>query len=165
MADPKNVCEQQPGAECFCGMPVTVRRILKQGPDHLKRYASCPKDVGDPRRCAFFSFDVAPDDGEEVKQSSCLCNLKCNTFQIRKEGPNKNRFFDCCGLPLGHPDRCEFYQIQGGPRFEPLPEGPVGECCFCGARVRVGTKTKPGMNQGRCYYTCGNKTCAFFRWI
>lgn len=148
---------------CLCGNPVLVRTCERAGGDFMKLYTSCAKDIGDPSRCAYFR--IVSETLEEKDDPSCLCNLRCQSFQIHKAGPNFGRWFYACGLPIGHPDRCDFWQLVGGPAYVPLKLAGGGVLCSCGKGAVTGEKTTPGPNCGRRFVKCAKKKCGFFRWI
>lgn len=154
---------------CDCNLPAVSRVVNTPGLHRGRTYKSCIKETGDPSRCGFFMYDHAPPPLEDNKQDenmTCVCNIKCSYYQIKKASPNQGKFFWSCGLPIGHPERCDFYQVVGGPKFTPLEQAPAGYLCICGERAVVGTSKMQGGRAGiaRKFYRCKTKTCAFLLW-
>jgi len=154
---------------CGCGLDA------KLYPDSLSgsKFYACQKIPGDPTRCSFFvytvneAYGVVEDkDGEFVDTTPlCKCNLTCSTFTVKKESVNKGRVFYCCGLPIKHPQRCTFFQLQGEAPRDDLPLAPLGCLCICGKTPSMGTKKNAGVNCGRKFYRCTDKKCAYFVWL
>jgi len=149
--------------ECYCGLPVGSGRVTRPGPDCNRRFLCCVKEIGDQSRCAYYLF--VDEEQKEDAIPSCLCSLRCSMFQIKKEGPTKGRSFYSCGLPMGHPQRCEYWQLVGGPPYTPPEMSPVGVVCVCGERALRRGKQSEGINQGKLYDQCAQKKCGFFRWV
>lgn len=140
----------------------------------MHAYYVCSKAVGDATRCGFYAFELDPigevlsavDIKDEDVPPNCLCNTPCKLKKIYKEtSPNKGKNFYSCPLPVMHPQRCDFYQLQGGPVYELMSLAPEGICCVCMKRPVCGTKKTPGDNYMRKFYRCATKTCAYFVWL
>lgn len=145
---------------CICGLVPALKETAMG-----TSYSCCPKRYGDASRCAFYHY-VSSRGGEDQKDDvpTCLCNLKSQKFQVKKEGPTKGIWFYSCHLPVGHPERCRFWQQVDGPAYEPMTLAPEAVLCVCGNRAGMSKKRTPGLNLGRSYYACLNNRCKFFTW-
>lgn len=64
-----------------------------------------PKDPGPP----------VPYPGDEKKvDKKCTCGQQASVKMVRKEGPNKGKYFFGCSKELDDPKRCNFFEWYNG---------------------------------------------------
>ncbi|OQR93067.1 DNA topoisomerase [Achlya hypogyna] len=97
--------------------------------------------------------------------------VECAVRQVRKEGPNKGRFFYTCSYPQG--EQCDFFEFTDGPaaasHAPPSSHGPIGDVPLCNHQQPCVKRvvSKAGANVGREFYVCSfpqADSCGFFEW-
>lgn len=147
---------------CHCGLP-THRRFRLDPTTHVeKSYTCCPKDNADDTRCSFYCW--TPEHDQNPVGPMCLCNRHAKLHQIKKAGPRHGMWFYSCPLVQGHPERCEFWELKGGPAFEAMKMADRDHLCGCGKICGLGRKRREGPNCGREYYRCALGHCGYFSW-
>lgn len=62
----------------------------------------------------------------------CLCPLPAARLSVKKEGPNKGRYFYCCPKARDDPTRCRFWQwAEDGDSASAVPTTPPAGSAFC----------------------------------
>ncbi len=153
---------QQVMPTCECGEPTVARVDGKPGHHFLQPYLCCGKDRSDPSRCGFFVY--VGGDCKEDETPQCLCGKAGRMFQIKKEGANQGKQFYACSLPIGHPERCAFWQLRGGPDFTPATPAPPGVTCICRKRAVV-VVGRVGWKAGKSFYICADRGCSLMNLV
>lgn len=75
-----------------CEQTWRLNKVKKAGPNKGRWFLSCPTE-----RCHFEWLDKDDDDDKDPEVRCPLCDkATTNKFQVRKEGPNKGRWFVKC---------------------------------------------------------------------
>ncbi|XP_008555913.1 uncharacterized protein LOC103577160 [Microplitis demolitor] len=184
--------------KCKCNEPAKKSIVRKEGHNKGREFYACAKEPG--RNCNFFKWenknssqsqeDEGPWDGDGVL---CVCGGLAQKFMVKKDGPNKGRYF--YGCPKAQDSTCKFFQWVENVNIEKksaeydvdnfewdddddpgCPQQPVQNkndkkqdvVCVCGDPARQFVVKKEGANKGRSFYGCPRgqeSTCGFFQWV
>ena len=133
-----------------------------------------PKIVQAPNQTRFKNTGRTGTHIDESDQSNdqvqCNCGTPAVKLQVKKDGPNKGRYFHTCQSKA-----CQFFewvenakeQRKKGTQINQAQKRPTSTKttnCNCNKPAKQLTVSKEGPNKGRQFYKCESSSCNFFEW-
>jgi hypothetical protein len=142
--------------------------------------AAAAKKIKDEQNAMKTPSKGAPASEVPVSSRTCRCGLPVVQKMVQKEGPNHGRAFIACVAGKKEFGGCNFFEWlpleDPNAPTPPTPESANAQSvdmkppsagspsCKCGVEAMSFEVRKEGPNQGRRFWKCKERQCAFFEW-